>query len=155
MKKFLALGALALAVAAFPQQQASAWKNSCFSIGLNWNTSSGGNNLMWGVFRNGQPGECEMPNCPGHIPGGQYGHGYQQPFGHGYEGHPQPYGPGYDGGFVPPMPAPGPVLPAPGPMPAPGPVPHAYWYGQPAYQAVNYAPTYPGSYYTPVNWYGR
>jgi hypothetical protein len=56
MKKFLTAGVLALTVAACSHQQASAWINCKFGIGLNWNWQSGGNNMLWGVFRNGQPG---------------------------------------------------------------------------------------------------
>jgi hypothetical protein len=145
MKKFLALGALALAVAAFPQQKASAWINNNFSIGLNWTSQRGGNNLLWGVFRNGQPGGCDLPNCPAHYYAVQHGYDYQangQGFGHGYD----------DGPFMPGMPAMN--MPAPMTVPAPAQAPTAYWYGQPAYQTVNYAPTFP-SYYSPVSWYGR
>ncbi len=150
MKKFLAMGALALAVAAIPQHQAKAWHNSSFSFGMNWSHSCGGNNLLWGLYRNGQPGEGDLPNCPNHNHGQNYGYGYPQAYGHGFEG--------YEGQFqAPQFQAP---MPSPVPSPASAPVPpapqgHAYWYGQPAYQAVNYAPSFSGGYYMPVNWYGR
>jgi hypothetical protein len=55
MKKFLTAGVLALTVAAFSQQQASAWINCRFGIGFNWNWSCGGNSILWGAYRNGQP----------------------------------------------------------------------------------------------------
>ena len=54
MKKILTLGALAFCFA-MAEQPASAWVNSKFAIGLNWNCQSGGNNFFWGLFRNGQP----------------------------------------------------------------------------------------------------
>lgn len=61
-------GLLALALAALADQPASAWVNSKFGIGLNWNWQSGGNNFLWGFFRNGQP---PGPNCdPCCGPGG-------------------------------------------------------------------------------------
>jgi len=153
MKKFLTVGTLALVVAAFSLQQAFAWKCANFSVGLNWSYSSGGNNLLWGLYRNGQPpGGCDEPNCPlfnyamqhGYQPNGVCGHGYPSfGAGHGFEGS---------------APAPAPHMPpatAPFKAPAPTPVPgsQAYWYGQPVFQAVNYAPA--ENYYTPMNWYDR
>jgi hypothetical protein len=54
MKKVLALGMLAIGLIAFSQDQASAWKNHQFGIGLNWSRQSGGNNFGWGLYRNGQ-----------------------------------------------------------------------------------------------------
>lgn len=84
MKKILTTGILALAVAALYAQTADAWINSKFGIGLNWNYQSGGNNLLWGAFRNGQPPAPDCGTCPG-GPGGIYPgaapfHGYlQQP----------------------------------------------------------------------------
>ena len=129
MKKFLLIGALALAVAAALEYQAWAWINTNFSVGLNYCYQSGGNNLLWGVFRNGQPGGCDLPNCPQHYYAVQ----------HGYN----PVCPTFDGPFhnsaaaFPPVPAVD---------------PHANWYNQPAFQPVNYAPNYTGSSYY---WYGR
>ncbi len=55
MKKILAIGILAVTAIAFSQQQASAWINTRFGIGLNWEYQSGGNNFGWGLYRNGQP----------------------------------------------------------------------------------------------------
>ncbi len=55
MKKILAIGILAISAIACSQHQASAWVNSRFGVGLNWDVQSGGNNFMWGVYRNGQP----------------------------------------------------------------------------------------------------
>jgi hypothetical protein len=125
MKKFLVIGALALVVAVLLEYQAWAWKNASFSVGLNWSYSSGGNSLLWGAYRNGQPGGCDLPNCPQHYYAIQ----------HGYN----PVCPTFDGPFN----GPAPAFP-----PAPAAAPQASWYNQPAFQPVNYAPT---SYY----WYGR
>lgn len=55
MKKVLATGLLAICLIAATQQQASAWVNSRFGVGLNWDYSSGGNSFGWGLARNGQP----------------------------------------------------------------------------------------------------
>src|SRR5437870_2509435 len=81
MKKFLTVGALALIVAAFSHQQASAWINCKFGIGFNWDWQSGGNNLLWGAFRNGQPG---APDWECHH---QCGYNYA---GYGYPMMPEP-----------------------------------------------------------------
>ncbi len=77
MKKILALGTLALSVALCSEQQASAWLNCKFGIGLNWSWQSGGNNFLWGAFRNGQPPGPEGA-YPGQHPGGP-GPGYPPP----------------------------------------------------------------------------
>ena len=55
MKKFLMMGALAMALAVLSTQQAPAWINVKFNAGLNYGYQAGGNNLLWGAFRNGQP----------------------------------------------------------------------------------------------------
>lgn len=55
MKKIILLGALALGVMATMQEPASAWLNFKFGAGINWAWQSGGNNVLWGFFRNGQP----------------------------------------------------------------------------------------------------
>ena len=54
MKKIVLAGLFAIAVIAVTQQQASAWVNQRFGIGLNWHRQAGGNNFGWGLFRNGQ-----------------------------------------------------------------------------------------------------
>lgn len=73
MKKVLALGLLALGLIALSQQEASAWKNSRFGIGLNWDYQSGGNSFFWGLWRNGQP-----PGPGGFGDGMPYhGHGHK------------------------------------------------------------------------------
>jgi len=68
MKKILTLALLALPTALITDQQASAWTNTKFSIGLNWSRQSGGNNFFWGLFRNGQP-PCPDGAYPGYAPG--------------------------------------------------------------------------------------
>jgi hypothetical protein len=51
----LAFAAIAsLAVVVSSSSPASAWVNSKFGIGLNWERQSGNNNFLWGMFRNGQ-----------------------------------------------------------------------------------------------------
>src|SRR6516162_1554493 len=76
MKKILVLGALALSIGLLSEQHASAWVNAKFGVGLNWNWQSGGNNFLWGFFRNGQPPgpDCCYPRggYPGY-PGGGHG----------------------------------------------------------------------------------
>jgi|SRR5581483_7334526 len=55
MKKFLLMGVLALSVAVLSQQQASAWINFRTGACINLGFQSGGNNWLWGAYRNGQP----------------------------------------------------------------------------------------------------
>ncbi|MBM3996458.1 MAG: hypothetical protein FJ303_20240 [Planctomycetes bacterium] len=55
MKKIALAGLFAIGLIAFSQQQASAWTNTRFSVGLNWHHQAGGNNFGWGAWRNGQP----------------------------------------------------------------------------------------------------
>ena len=55
MKKIVLAGLFAVCALALSQQQASAWVNSRFGVGLNWESQSGGNSLLWGAWRNGQP----------------------------------------------------------------------------------------------------
>src|SRR5207302_1130684 len=71
MKKILAIGILAVTAIAFSQQQASAWVNSRFGVGLNWEWQSGGNSFGWGLYRNGQP--------PGPEGFGEAPHGHHFP----------------------------------------------------------------------------
>jgi len=80
MKKVLVLGLLALAASAFSQEQASAWVNSRFGIGLTWDYQAGGNSALFGAFRSNQPGGADplphnwykyggmAPNCPTPTP---------------------------------------------------------------------------------------
>jgi hypothetical protein len=55
MKRIALAGLVAIALIALSQQQASAWVNQRFGIGINWHRQSGGNNFGWGAYRNGQP----------------------------------------------------------------------------------------------------
>lgn len=90
MKKILPIGLLTLCFAVAAQERASAWINSRFGIGLNWGWQSGGNNLLWGLFRDGQPCGPDIycapvpvyprPACYGGCaPGCGYGGGYPLP----------------------------------------------------------------------------
>jgi len=135
MKKLLTMGALAVALLACSQQQASAWKNMKFACGLNWEWSSGGNSFGWGLWRNGQP--------PGPEGFGN-GHGpYDMPFGNGYHGGYGMPGYGMDMPYAAPMPnvAPTGDFTPPPPRPADA---QAWQY---------FPPMYNGAYYVPVNWY--
>lgn len=84
MKRMMTAGILALSLCALAEQNASAWVNHKFGIGLNWNWQSGGNNFLWGLFRNGQPPGpgCDAGGCPGGfggpgcLPGAFPGGGY-------------------------------------------------------------------------------
>jgi len=60
MKNILFVGALALTTACMSGEQASAWINSQFGVGLNWNWASGGNSFGYGLIRDGQPGGAEF-----------------------------------------------------------------------------------------------
>ncbi len=73
MKKILAIGILAIIAIACSQQQASAWVNSRFGVGLNWDVQSGGNNFLWGAYRNGQPPGPEAYGFGGAPTFPQYG----------------------------------------------------------------------------------
>jgi hypothetical protein len=86
MKKIALAGLIALSMVALSQQQASAWVNSKFGIGLNWERQSGGNNFGWGAYRNGQvPGPEAWGNGP------SYGAAYAAPAHHSYAQMPQVY----------------------------------------------------------------
>ena len=93
MKKFLTVGLLAIVALAFMQQDASAWVNSRFGIGLNWDYQSGGNKAGWGLWRNGQPPGPEAFNS------GAFQPRYQGPMAE-YPPAPMhyaaPQGPGFD-----------------------------------------------------------
>ena len=89
MKKIVLAGLIAVCVIALSQQQASAWINSRFGVGLNWEAQSGGNNFGWGLWRNGQPPGPEA------FGGSQGGSGFSAPFAapapHSYAPMPQSY----------------------------------------------------------------
>jgi hypothetical protein len=137
MRKFVAMAAPALLLAACSQQEAWAWINAKFGVGLNWSYQSGGNNLAWGVFRNGQP---PCPDGPGY-----YGPGYGAPdyfHAQGYQGH--PYAQGTETAPVP-TPAAGPASPGTRPTSS---------LDYPGYQPVSYPMYYQPSYFIPGN-YGQ
>jgi hypothetical protein len=163
MKKLCATGALALGVALLAQQQASAWVHCKFGAGVNIDYQTGGNNWLWGVFKNGQPpGAPDCVNCASVSRNYQYGAppccgqgGYGPGYGHGFgpDGPPMmaPYGQGYGPGPA------GPVPPAPnGPLPA-GADSQVYWFNAPTYSNVNFQPDYyqTGGYFMPVSGYNR
>lgn len=117
MNKILPIGLLALCCGVVAEERASAWINSRFGIGANWSWQSGGNNLLWGLFRDGQPCGPDFYNV--HVP--VYPRcGCNGPGGPGFGG------PGFGGpGFAPGFPggAPGFQPPVAPPVPgAPGPV---------------------------------
>lgn len=60
MRKVFVTGLLAVCLMAVSQQQASAWTNARFGIGMNFGFSSGGNSLGWGIIRGAQPPGPEM-----------------------------------------------------------------------------------------------
>ena len=108
MKKLVASGLLAVALLATSQQQASAWINARFGIGMNWEFSSGNNCLLGGLWSNGQApgpmnfqphwangGDCYVGGFghPGHA-AAPYAAPYQyaaQPYAAPYQYAAQPY----------------------------------------------------------------
>jgi hypothetical protein len=73
MKKFLLSSVLALPFLAFANQDASAWHQFKFGVGMNLEGSGGGNSLFWGAWKSQQPP----------APGG-YGAPFAGPVGHGF-----------------------------------------------------------------------
>lgn len=146
MKKIVLAGLVAVSMLAITQQQASAWVNSRFGIGLNWNFQSGGNQILWGAWRNGQvPGpEAYDSHGHGHHSNGGGMQQFYAPPPQGYYGGapmPQPYAP--QGSFSPTMEP-----------------PIARQQYQPLYQFANYPRQsfYPSYYYyypTPYYYYGQ
>jgi len=137
MKKFIIMGALALSTLMLSQQDASAWFNTKFGIGMNWAWQSGGNNYLWGAFRNGQP------------PGPEYGSAFPGNYNFNFQ-----QGPGYGPG---PYPGHADMTPEPSSAPANA---QAYRYYQPSYyqpnyQTVTYPSYYPSYYYPATYYYGR
>lgn len=100
MKKSILTAGLALLLSAWFSEPAQAWRSSKFGVGLNWSYQSGGNNFLWGFFRNGQPPAPTPPPHPGFMPGGP-GYGPGGPgFGPGGPGGPG-FGPAPFPGFAP------------------------------------------------------
>jgi hypothetical protein len=112
MKRFLAIGALTIAAAAISTPEAPAWVNWKLGVGLNMGWQAGGNNFLWGLFRNGQPPAPDF--CGGFggamLPPGLPGPGPYPPQG------PGPYPPQGPGAYAPPGPG---AYPPPGPVSAP------------------------------------
>ena len=156
MKKFVSAGMLAFCLIAMSQQEASAWVNSKFGIGLNWDWQSGGNSFFWGVWRNGQP---PGPEAFGAGPGPGYG-------GPGYGG--PGFGAGVGGGFGGAQSYPQPTMAQPSfQSPPPAVMPQGAFqapYVNPAiagsmyqaspFQFANY-PRQVEYYYYPNTWYGN
>jgi hypothetical protein len=142
MKKLFTLGALALSVAAVSHEQASAWINWKAGAGVNLGYQSGGNNFLWGAFRNGQPPGPEFPDHGGGFPG----------FDHSLYGGTFPNFGGY--GAYQPMPQPGPSAAPAQTLPNPRsttPAETQTWFPGPSlFQPVSF-PTY----YVHPEWYGE
>jgi hypothetical protein len=173
MKKLLGVSLLTLAVALLAQQEASAWSNIRFGIGLNMAWQTGNNSFGWGLWRDGQvpgsPTDAGLMNRGGSGYGGGGGYGG----GHGGGGGNAPPPPGFGFGgqdFFGPNPNPnqGPMKDTPEPPAAPksekadGPEQVGYYYNsyvRPAvYTTPSYAPYYvPGYnynyYFTPQAYY--
>ena len=88
MKKIILAGLVAISALAITQQEASAWINSRFGVGLNWDLQTGGNSFLWGAWRNGQqPG-------PEAFGAGGAGPRFGAPFGNQPIQAPPPFGGG-------------------------------------------------------------
>lgn len=158
MKNLLLAGVLALVVGAVSEQQASAWCDTKFSIGLNFQHASGGNSWLWGAFKNGQPPGCPdcincAPNCPGAYYRNIVNYGVPPAFG---QGGPGPIDFGHGGPAIGPGPV-APAVPTPPVVPAPTQLPGAdhqvYWFNTPTYSNVNFHPSYyqQGGYFMPIS----
>lgn len=96
MKKLLSMGLLTFCALTASQQQAQAWVNAKFSVGLNWQMQSGNNNWLWGAWKNGQvPGpEAFGQGGGGGVPFMSGPGGMSQPIGqfpfYGAQPNPQP-----------------------------------------------------------------
>src|SRR5262249_44155088 len=138
MKRLLVAGALALMAVVAAASEAPAWINFKFGAGINWSWQSGGNNFLWGLFRNGQPPGPEGFGFPGPTP--HYGPQEFQYFGG------QPGGGTYGMQYPAPESAPSQAPSAPVAMYHP-----ATWHGQHAYQTASWSgnPAYQAAYYQP------
>jgi hypothetical protein len=135
MKKVTILSALAVAALALTCQDAFAWKQFKFGVGMNLEGSAGGNNLLWGLYKSQQPPSPGYGGFPGGYPG-QAGPGFGG-FGGmgGFGGYGGVGGMGYSVGQE--------LAPTPSALP-PGTVPNRV-------QPVNYQPfpAAPTGYYLP------
>jgi hypothetical protein len=69
MKKILLASLLALGVLSLSQQQASAWVNAKFGVGLNFAWQSGGNCFLWGLAKGEpHPGSAYAPGSSHDVP---------------------------------------------------------------------------------------
>jgi hypothetical protein len=96
MKKLLSIGMLTVCALALTERPADAWVNSKFSIGLNWHLQSGNNNVLWGLWKNGQVPGPEAFGGGGHGAPFQFGPQMQPAgqfpfFGNGQPTMPQAY----------------------------------------------------------------
>jgi hypothetical protein len=134
MRKLLGISLLTALVLVATERPAHAWINCKWSVGFNWQWQSGGNNLLWGLFRNGQvPGPWGDGVIPGYCSGPAPAPAY-------------PYAPPLAG------PAPAPVVPhaPPAAHPVANPVQQAWQFntvpnwtpGQNVYQAASQQPSY-------------
>lgn len=139
MNKFILSGMMALGLAMASGQEAKAWVNFKFGVGLNWHWQSGGNNFLWGLARGGQ--------VPGPEAFGYPGGGFHPGMGHGQEFP-------FSTSAVPVAPA-APAVASPA-APSATPAQQAYWYGGNPYHTVGFSPSYyTPNYYAPSYWYGR
>jgi hypothetical protein len=92
MKKYLLVCLAAVSLIALHQQRASAWVNSHFSAGVTWDYQSANQSLLWGLYRNYEPGAC-MPSLMRNCPGGCCSSGYGYPVAPAYPA----TSPGHDG----------------------------------------------------------
>lgn len=158
MRKFVLCGIVAVSLAMTTGQEAKAWVNWKFGVGLGWQWQSGGNNLLWGLARGAQVPGPEFYGFPGGGFDGGFGdhHG-----GFHYDG-------GHHGGHASAMPYAAPVIASPLPAgPASSDAPSltvspaqtTYWYGANPYHTVGFgaypSATYYPSYYTAPYYYGR
>src|SRR4051812_25069753 len=135
VKKLLATGLVALALASATRQEAAAWTKWNISAGFNISYEGGNNSLLWGAFTSGQvPGyptdvlwNCQQGPAPCY--GGGYGGGYA-------------YAPSSCS-----YPAPGYAVAPPAAAPAAAPKTTQAWYGSPAYQPAHYQYQQPAYYY--------
>jgi len=144
MNKFLLSAALSLGLALTSQQEAKAWINAKFSIGMNLHWQSGGNQFLWGLWSNGQPPD---PFQIGPPPGFHGGPRSDFPF----------FGQQPQNNQMQPVPAPATAgqqqanwLGSPNPY-----MPVNYYSGNYFAPAGPYTPGYYGYFQAPPYWYGR
>jgi len=153
MKKLIILSAVTGALLLATEQQASAWSNIKFGAGVSLHWQTGDNNLLWGVFRNGQ-----IPHPYGGFTGGYGGHGGHGGYGQQY----MPYPISTDSGNSVSTPSQTPDASSTNKGQA-SQVNYANPYGNYGYQPVGYYQNYSApaanysyySYQVPYYWYGN